>query len=42
MEASAAGQPLYKSFGYEPVRDIVTDTKPFGRDGVDIHVVSTA
>jgi GNAT superfamily N-acetyltransferase len=40
LEGSAAGAPLYKKFGYEPVRDIEFDSTKYGGERVDIHVAS--
>jgi hypothetical protein len=39
LESSEAGQQLYRSFGFEPIREILFDTRPFGGDRTVVHTV---
>jgi GNAT superfamily N-acetyltransferase len=39
LEASEAGAPLYKKFGFEPIKTIIFDAKKYGGDQMGVHVV---
>ncbi|QDS68092.1 hypothetical protein FKW77_010070 [Venturia effusa] len=39
LEASAIGNPLYERFGFEGVRELNWDTRPYGGTETDIHTV---
>ncbi|TID17097.1 acyl-CoA N-acyltransferase [Venturia nashicola] len=39
LEGSMAGRPLYEKFGFEGVRELVWDSRPYGGTGIDTHIV---
>jgi GNAT superfamily N-acetyltransferase len=41
LEGSDNGAPLYRKFGFEPVSDIKFDTRKYGGDKIDTHIVSS-
>jgi GNAT superfamily N-acetyltransferase len=42
LEGSAAGKGLYRKMGYQPIREIIFDGRPYGAQNPDVHLVSTA
>ncbi|RDI89548.1 hypothetical protein Vi05172_g730 [Venturia inaequalis] len=38
LEGSTAGRPLYERFGFEGVRELVWDSRPYGGTGIDTHL----